>query len=75
MFSALIQKTIFAVSDQESRYTLGGTQFEICPEGMAMVATDGHRLGYLKIDKPLSGITGATKLLIPKRLSVYSWPC
>jgi DNA polymerase-3 subunit beta len=34
---------------------------------MAMVATDGHRLGYLKIDKPLSGITGATKLLIPKK--------
>jgi DNA polymerase-3 subunit beta len=67
MFSALIQKTIFAVSDQESRYTLGGTQFEICPEGMAMVATDGHRLGYLKIDKPLPGITGATKLLIPKK--------
>jgi len=53
LFSALIQKTIFAVSDQESRYTLGGTQFEICPEGVAMVATDGHRLGYLKIDKPL----------------------
>jgi DNA polymerase-3 subunit beta len=67
MFSALIQKTIFAVSDQESRYTLAGTQFEICPEGMAMVATDGHRLGYLKIDKPLPGISGATKLLIPKK--------
>ena len=32
-----------------------------------MVATDGHRLGYLKIDKPLPGITGATKLLIPKK--------
>jgi DNA polymerase III beta subunit-like protein/Fic/DOC family protein len=67
IFSALIQKTIFAVSDQEIRYTLGGTQFEISPEGVAMVATDGHRLGYLKIDKPLPGITGATKLLIPKK--------
>jgi hypothetical protein len=35
MFSALIQKTIFAVSDQESRYTLGGTQFEICAVAVA----------------------------------------
>jgi DNA polymerase III subunit beta len=67
VFSALIQKTIFAVSDQESRYALGCTQLELSPESVAMVATDGHRLGYLKIDKPLPGITGATKLLVPKK--------
>src|SRR5208282_3007914 len=55
MLEVLIQKTIFAVSTEESRYTLNGAQLEIAHDMVLMVATDGHRLGFLKIDRPLAG--------------------
>jgi DNA polymerase III subunit beta len=67
---AFIEKTIFSVSDEESRYTLQGSQLELGLNGAAMVATDGHRMSYLKIDKPIPGITDTIKLLIPKRVLV-----
>src|SRR5215472_15882642 len=40
----LIAKTIFAISNEESRYTLNGALMVIKAEAIAMVATDGHRL-------------------------------
>src|SRR5205823_11926961 len=39
----LIAKTIFAISNEESRYTLNGALMVIKAESIAMVATDGHR--------------------------------
>jgi DNA polymerase-3 subunit beta len=67
ILSILIEKTIFAVSVEESRYVLGGAQFELTKDSVAMVATDGHRLGFLSIAKPLEGFTVDTKLLFPKK--------
>jgi DNA polymerase-3 subunit beta len=44
----MIEKTIFSVSNDESRYHLGGVYFEKSPEkGLSMVATDGHRLSLI----------------------------
>jgi len=40
----LIAKTIFAISNEESRYTLNGALMVLKPESIIMVATDGHRL-------------------------------
>src|SRR3954451_3006670 len=40
----LISKTIFAISSEESRYTLNGALMVLKPESIVMVATDGHRL-------------------------------
>jgi DNA polymerase-3 subunit beta len=67
MLEVLIQKTIFAVSTEESRYTLNGAQLEIAHNMVLMVATDGHRLGFLKIDRPLAGFVADAKVLIPKK--------
>ena len=39
-----LSKTIFAISSEESRYTLNGALLVLKAESMAMVATDGHRL-------------------------------
>jgi len=44
VLSALIDKTIFAISTEESRFTLNGAQLILRPTSMALVATDGHRL-------------------------------
>ncbi|MFA6583393.1 MAG: DNA polymerase III subunit beta [Elusimicrobiaceae bacterium] len=40
----MVQKTIFAASNQETRYVLNGILWVIGPEGFEMVATDGRRL-------------------------------
>src|SRR4051812_21433001 len=44
----MISKTIFAISNEESRYTLNGALLILKVESMAMVATDGHRLSFVE---------------------------
>lgn len=64
----LIAKTIFAISNEESRYTLNGALLILKSESMAMVATDGHRLAYIeKVGESLGNITGEKKTLIPRK--------
>src|ERR1700758_3066008 len=40
----MVSKTIFAISNEESRYTLNGALMVLKAESIAMVATDGNRL-------------------------------
>ncbi len=64
----MVAKTIFAISSEESRYTLNGALLVLKPESMAMVATDGHRLAHIeRIGESLSGVTGEKKTLIPRK--------
>src|SRR5271156_6184413 len=44
----LIARTIFAISNEESRYTLNGALLILKAESLAMVATDGHRLSLVE---------------------------
>jgi DNA polymerase-3 subunit beta len=43
----MIDKTIFSVSSDETRYHLNGVFFEVSPNGLRMVATDGHRMSLI----------------------------
>jgi DNA polymerase-3 subunit beta len=63
----MIAKTIFAISNEESRYTLNGALLVLKPESMTMVATDGHRLAHIQTEKPIPGFTGELRTLIPKK--------
>src|ERR1700678_2145873 len=64
----MISKTIFAISNEESRYTLNGALLVLKAESMSMVATDGHRLAHIeKLGESLEGITGEKKTLIPRK--------
>jgi DNA polymerase-3 subunit beta len=64
----LIARTIFAISNEESRYTLNGALLIIKAESLAMVATDGHRLAYVeKPNEVLEGISGEKRVLIPRK--------
>jgi DNA polymerase III subunit beta len=64
----LIAKTIFAISTEESRYTLNGALLVIKAESLTMVATDGHRLAHIEnTASKFSGVTGEMKTLIPKK--------
>ena len=64
----LIARTVFAISNEESRYTLNGALLIIKAESLAMVATDGHRLAFVeKINESLEGISGEKRVLIPRK--------
>ena len=45
---SMIGRTIFAISNEESRYTLNGGLMVLKPESITMVATDGHRLAHIE---------------------------
>jgi len=64
----MVAKTIFAISNEESRYTLNGALLVLKAESMAMVATDGHRLAHIeKSGETLDGVSGEKKTLIPRK--------
>ncbi len=64
----MISKTIFSISNEESRYTLNGALLIFKAESLAMVATDGHRLAHIeKQGESLANISGEKKTLIPRK--------
>jgi DNA polymerase-3 subunit beta len=63
----LIAKTIFAISNEESRYTLNGALMVLKPESVTMVATDGHRLAHIENTKAKFKVSGELKTLVPKK--------
>jgi DNA polymerase-3 subunit beta len=63
---AMIDKTIFAVSPDETRYNLSGVFIEAPGPGMVrMVATDGHRLAM--IDRPAADFALAKGAILPRK--------
>jgi DNA polymerase III subunit beta len=64
----MISKTIFAISNEESRYTLNGALMVLKAESITMVATDGHRLAHIENAKEkFEGISGELRVLVPKK--------
>ena len=64
---SMIQKTIFAISNEESRYTLNGALLMLKPEKVMMVATDGHRLALVERQVEVGGLKNELRVLIPKK--------
>jgi DNA polymerase-3 subunit beta len=67
VLTALIQRTIFAISSEESRYTLNGALLLLKPDSVSMVATDGHRLALVERDATVQGLSNELRALIPKK--------
>lgn len=68
----MINRTIFAITQEESRYTLNGAFFRLQGPDVRMVATDGHRLAYVERGGLQTGANGngdaeEVKALIPKK--------
>lgn len=64
----LIARTVFAISNEESRYTLNGALLIFKAESLAMVATDGHRLAHIeKTGENYPGVNGEKKILVPRK--------
>jgi DNA polymerase-3 subunit beta len=64
----MVTRTSFAISMEESRFTLSGALLVMRPEGLAMVATDGHRLSFAQASKDDSGnIEQQFRALVPRK--------
>jgi DNA polymerase III subunit beta len=64
----LISHTSFAVSTEESRPILNGVLWELRPEQMRMVATNGHRLAKMELPIKASGAPSSDLIVPPKAL-------
>ncbi len=49
ILASMIARTVFAISMEESRFTLNGALLLLKDQTMTMVATDGHRLAYIQV--------------------------
>jgi DNA polymerase III subunit beta len=63
----MIGHVAFAASTEESRPILNGVLWELRPEKMRMVATNGHRLARMDVPTPASGAAGTADLIVPPK--------
>jgi len=64
----LIAHVAFAASTEESRPILNGVLWELRPERMRMVATNGHRLARMDVPTSSAGAAQADLIVPPKAL-------
>jgi DNA polymerase-3 subunit beta len=68
-FKEMINQTIFAVSDDETRFFMNGVYFEKEENKIVMVSTDGRRLAYAeKEEKNVKNFSGI--IIHPKILNI-----
>lgn len=68
LLKSLIDRTIFAITQEEGRYTLSGAKFELDKESVKMVTTDGHRLAYMATGDLPNDLPGdVLDVLIPRK--------
>src|SRR5205085_2025823 len=68
IIKTFIDRTIFAITQEESRYTLSGAKFVLDETGAKMVTTDGHRLAYVaKKNIARNGANQSIETLIPRK--------
>ncbi|MGA2975328.1 MAG: DNA polymerase III subunit beta [Spirochaetia bacterium] len=69
-FNEMVSRTLFAVSDDETRYFMNGIFVEKRDDSLIMVATDGRRLSFIsrKIPVRMENLKGV--ILPPKILTI-----
>jgi DNA polymerase-3 subunit beta len=66
LFKGLIEKTSFAMAQQDVRYYLNGILMEISSGIIKLVATDGHRLALSELALD-SGVGEERQIIIPRK--------
>jgi DNA polymerase-3 subunit beta len=70
LLRSMIQRTMFAITQEESRYSLNGALLVLLPGEIRMVATDGHRLALVCKGMEVSGVDVEVRALIPRKTLV-----
>ena len=65
--ATMIARTQFAISTEESRFTLSGALLLMAPGTLTMVATDGHRLAYVQTKAESAQVDTNFRALVPKK--------
>jgi DNA polymerase-3 subunit beta len=71
-FKEMVNQTVFAVSDDETRYFMNGVFFEKQGDSLIMVATDGRRLAFIQknVGSSIPDFTGI--IIPPKALNILT---
>jgi len=64
LLSDMISKTSYAVSTDLTRPALCGVLWEVSKQGLAMVATDGHRLAKVEVNLDIE-VTQKAEVIVP----------
>ncbi len=67
VMKTFVDRTIFAITQEESRYTLSGAKFILDETGAKMVTTDGHRLAYVEKKGLSKNGSDSIDTLIPRK--------
>lgn len=66
LLGSMIDRTVFAVSTDETRFNLSGVLLEVpSSEELRMVATDGHRLAL--VSRAVAGAQSAHSITLPRK--------
>jgi DNA polymerase-3 subunit beta len=66
----MVAKTQFAITGEDTRFFLNGALFILRPEAMSLVATDGHRLALVTVERPEGSANGQTdeiRAILPRK--------
>jgi DNA polymerase-3 subunit beta len=63
----LIARTSFAITAEDARYYLAGALLVLARDGVALVATDGHRLAYARRSAKLKLGGEGLRVLVPRK--------
>jgi DNA polymerase-3 subunit beta len=67
LFRDMIRRTLFAVSSDQTRYTLNGILLRVTPKDVRTVATDGHRLAVAKSESEVLKDHGPIEAIVPRK--------
>jgi DNA polymerase-3 subunit beta len=65
--ASMISRTIFAISAEESRFTLNGALLVVKSDGLAMVSTDSHRLAVVEQNVEFGELHTPYRALLPRK--------
>ncbi|NRB37344.1 MAG: DNA polymerase III subunit beta [Pseudomonadales bacterium] len=63
----LIDRTAFAMAQQDVRYYLNGMLWEVTPQQLRTVATDGHRLALCDLQSDAINVAESTQIIVPRK--------
>jgi len=63
----MITRTVFAVTAENTRFSINGALLKITPRSLTLVATDGHRLAHVQRSLDTEGLTGDLSVLVPRK--------
>jgi DNA polymerase-3 subunit beta len=67
MLKGMIQRVLFSITQEESRYSLNGALLVLAPQEIRMVATDGHRLSLVSKAAAFEGVDTEIRALVPRK--------